>query len=381
MKSFTFLMHNIYALGGTVKAMTELANTLADKGHNVEIISIFRAKDMPYFKLNSSIKIKHLVDYRLKPQNVISIFMNRLNKYTPLLKPIYLSKHEPGLNQFSKYIEHKLIRAINDIDTDVLIGTRASFNIFISKYYHGHAMTIGMEHMNLNAYPKAYRQEILDAYQHLDALTTLTLTDKNHYESFIETPVYVVPNIIRTKKLNLPKKNIILSAGRLEYEKGYDILIESVQLIKDTLRQKKYKIEIYGEGQEHQNLQETINHYQLNDLITIHPATQHLNEKLAQSRMTVVPSRNEGFGMVILEAMAQDNIVISFKDTLGPSQLIQHNKNGYLADYANAQSLAKYIDLAIQKKEHSENMIKSSHRTLEHYSPDKIYDYFYSIFK
>ena len=87
--------------------------------------------------------------------------------------------------------------------------------------------------------------------------------------------------------------------------------------------------------------------------------------------MTVVPSRNEGFGMVILEAMAQDNIVISFKDTLGPSQLIQHNKNGYLADYANAQSLAKYINLA-KKRTHSENMIKSSHQTLEHYSPDKI---------
>ena len=92
--------------------------------------------------------------------------------------------------------------------------------------------------------------------------------------------------------------------------------------------------------------------------------------------MTVVPSRNEGFGMVILEAMAQDNIVISFKDTLGPSQLIQHNKNGYLADYANAQSLAKYIDLAIQKKEHSENMIEASHQTLESYSPDKIYNAF-----
>jgi hypothetical protein len=97
MKSFTFLMHNIYALGGTVKAITELANgislalkieiistlwplsakvfansvialtvppkayiLLADKGHNVEIISIFRAKDMPYFKLNSSIKIRRI---------------------------------------------------------------------------------------------------------------------------------------------------------------------------------------------------------------------------------------------------------------------------------------------------------------------------------
>lgn len=381
MKSFTFLMHNIYALGGTVKAVSELANTLSDKGHKVEIISIFRAKDTPYFKLNSSVKIKHLVDYRLKPQNIISIFMNRLNKYTPLLKPIYLSKHEPGLNQFSKYIEHKLVRAINNVNTDVLIGTRASFNIFISKYYRGDAMIVGMEHMNLNAYPKAYQQEILDAYQHLDALTTLTHTDKDDYESLIETPVYVVPNIIRAKKLNIPKQNIILSAGRLEYEKGYDILIESINIIKNMLRQKRYKIEIYGEGQEHQNLQQAINRYQLNDLMTIHPATQQLNEKLAQSRITVVPSRNEGFGMIILEAMAQDNIVISFKDTLGPSQLIQHNKNGYLADYVNAKSLAKYIDLAIQKRQHSENMVKASHGTLENYSPDKIYNYFYSIFK
>ena len=42
MKSFTFFMHNIYALG--VKAVSELANTLADKGHHIEIISVFELK-------------------------------------------------------------------------------------------------------------------------------------------------------------------------------------------------------------------------------------------------------------------------------------------------------------------------------------------------
>ena len=57
MKSFTFFMHNIYALGGTVKAVSELANTLADKGHHIEIISVFRAQDEPYFKINDNIKI------------------------------------------------------------------------------------------------------------------------------------------------------------------------------------------------------------------------------------------------------------------------------------------------------------------------------------
>lgn len=77
-----------------------------------------------------------------------------------------------------------------------------------------------------------------------------------------------------------------------------------------------FKVEIYGDGQERGHLQQLIDQHQLNDLITIYPATQQLNTKLSNSKITVVPSRNEGFGMVLLEAMAQDNIVISFKDTL-----------------------------------------------------------------
>ena len=38
-------MHNIYAMGGTVKSVTQLANTLAEKGHPVTIISVFRGAD------------------------------------------------------------------------------------------------------------------------------------------------------------------------------------------------------------------------------------------------------------------------------------------------------------------------------------------------
>ena len=61
MKSFTFFMHNIYAMGGTVKSVTQLANTLAEKGHPVTIISVFRGADSPYFELHSAIKILELL--------------------------------------------------------------------------------------------------------------------------------------------------------------------------------------------------------------------------------------------------------------------------------------------------------------------------------
>ncbi|PTE70116.1 glycosyltransferase family 4 protein [Staphylococcus devriesei] len=376
MKSFTFLMHNIYAMGGTVKAVTELANTLSNKGHTVNIISVFQAQDKPYFEVNDAIHIKSLIDYRVKPQNIISIMMNRLNTYTPFLKPKQLSQYEPGLNQFSKYVERKMIKAIQHVDTDVLVGTRASFNILISKYRPAHVLTIGMEHMNLDAHPKAYQEEILKAYNDLDVVTTLTSADQQHYEQFIHTPVYTVPNVINVEKLDLPKENTIISAGRLEHEKGFDILIEAVRRIQDNLRQSHFKVHIYGDGQERQNLEQLIKRSDVNDLVTIHPATPQLNEKLAQSKVTVVPSRNEGFGMVVLEALAQDNVVISFKDTLGPASILSHGENGYLANYGDSGSLAKYIDIAINHIDDMQEMIQQGHETIAHYSSDAIYTKF-----
>lgn len=378
MKSFTFFMHNVYALGGTVKAVSELANTLSDKGHHVEIISVFRAQDEPYFKINNNIKIKTLIDYRLKPQNIKAIIMNRINKYTSLLKPIKINHHEPGLNQFSKYVENKMIKAIKNVDTDVLVGTRASFNILISKYHPNNVMTIGMEHMNLQAYPEHYQQDILDACRNLDLITTLTKQDQLNYAQHINTPVYTIPNIIRPIKNDTHKENIIMSAGRLEFEKGFDILIESIRRIQDDLKRLNFKVEIYGDGQERESLQQLIDQHHLNDLITLYAATQQLNTKLAKSKITVVPSRNEGFGMVVLEAMAQDNIVISFKDTLGPASIITHQVNGYLAHYGDAGSLAKYIDIAMNHIDDADQMVHEGHVTLKHYTPTTVYETFMS---
>ena len=51
-----------------------------------------------------------------------------------------------------------------------------------------------------------------------------------------------------TEKIAAPKKNRIISAGRLEYEKGYDLLLESIRLIQEDLRQLNYDVHIYGSG-------------------------------------------------------------------------------------------------------------------------------------
>ncbi len=54
-----------------------------------------------------------------------------------------------------------MIKAIKHIKTDVLVGTRASFNILISKYAKAEIVTIAMEHMNFDAHPDQYQRKLL----------------------------------------------------------------------------------------------------------------------------------------------------------------------------------------------------------------------------
>lgn len=129
-----------------------------------------------------------------------------------------------------------------------------------------------------------------------------------------------------------------------------------------------YDVHIYGSGSKKTLLVDFINQYHLNDLIKIYEPTQELNNKLAQSKIVVVPSRNEGFGMIILEAMVQDNIVISFEGNVGPDSIINNGDNGYLVNYENVSELAKRIDLTTQHYNELDHIVENSKDTLKQFS-------------
>lgn len=238
-----------------------------------------------------------------------------------------------------------------------------------------------MEHMNFDAHPTAYQQEIIEAYRSLDKITTLTSVDQQRYQNVVQTPVFVVPNVLNEQRLDLPKDKIILAAGRLEYEKGFDLLINSIQIIQDVIRQFNYRVHIYGSGQQRKQLEQLISQHQLDDIVSIFDTTQSLSTKLAESELTIIPSRNEGFGMVILEAMNQSSIVISFDGIAGPDSIIKNNINGYLVEHGDIKALAFKIQRLLNQEFKYNTIIKHGYETVEQYSPDAIYTRFSTMLK
>nr|WP_263313767.1 glycosyltransferase [Mammaliicoccus sp. Marseille-Q6498] len=355
MKSFTFLVHNIYHMGGTTKSISNLANTLSKKGHKVKIISVFKANDKPYFNIDENIEIIPVIQYDKTPKGLKNIFVNRLNKYTPFFKTKKINKSEPGIHQFSSYIEKQIVKQIKNINTDIVVGTRASYNLLIAEYAKRDIFKIGMEHMYLKANSDEYQKDIIKGYKNLDLITTLTAADQSHYQKELnDTPVIVLPNILKETKYNNTKTNTIIAAGRFEYEKGFDLLIESINLIQDTIRSYHYEVHIYGDGQEKNNFIQLIKKYQLDDIIKIYSTTNELSKVLSNSKITAIPSRVEGFGLVILEAMLQESVVIGYHGCYGPEFLIKHEENGYLIAKNDTIKFAEQIKYIIQNYENDE---------------------------
>jgi glycosyltransferase involved in cell wall biosynthesis len=178
---------------------------------------------------------------------------------------------------------------------------------------------------------------------------------------------------------SLSKRNLIIAAGRLEYEKGFDLLIDSINNIQNVMREQNYKLAIYGEGQERTHLQQQIEQFNLADIISLNPTTKSLAAKLAESKYTVIPSRNEGFGMVILEAMNQGSVVVSFDDIVGPTSIIDNEQNGYLVTQGDVMALSNKLQALLSSDDNNADIVENGYKTVKAYEPNAVYTQFLTM--
>ena len=132
----------------------------------------------------------------------------------------------------------------------------------------------------------------------------------------------------------------VLAAGRLVPAKGFDLLIEAAGLLRD--RGVNVRMTICGEGPLRAQLQATIDRLGLQALVTLAGYCGDLPARMRDADAFVLSSRREGFGNVIVEAMAQRLPVIATR-LPGPSALIRDGSTGLLVAPENPSYLADAI--------------------------------------
>ncbi|USX68514.1 glycosyltransferase family 4 protein [Acinetobacter baumannii] len=191
------------------------------------------------------------------------------------------------------------------------------------------------------------------AAHYCDYIVTLTERDKGFWQSAIKkrnAEIITIMNPSPYKDIvNIPKKEnkIILAAGRLTYQKGFDLLLKIWgNIYRDY---PDWRLLIVGEGEDRADLENFIQDNEIKN-VQLPGRTQDIDSYYRQASIFCLSSRFEGLGMVLLEAQAYGLPIVSFDCDVGPSEIISDSLNGFLVKNNDTKAfevkLRKLIDLS-----------------------------------
>lgn len=175
---------------------------------------------------------------------------------------------------------------------------------------------------------------------------------------------------IRQDPLHIIEKDYfnLIAVGRLVEQKGFDILIKAVSIL--FKNDKNVKLYILGEGEEKSSLIKLANDLGIKDRVIFTGFLKNPWVEIKQADLFVLSSRWEGFGNVIIEAMASGTAVISTDCDYGPSEIIQNGYNGMLINNINEEELASGIIEIMNSKKVREKYLRNSIKMIKKFNID-----------
>lgn len=335
-----FLINSLYSAGGTERMTTQIAESLAERGFETKIICLHGGKE-PFFKLSSNVKVECLT--------------NSMNS------SIYKS--------YLKYVFciHKILRKNRP---DFIVDVCSAMSLMsIPASLFTKVKVITWEHFNANMNWNYFTSPIARTLSSIFSkkIVVLTNTDKLVFERRFKANNVVCiknPNVLGYNEKSSLYSKKILSIGRLENQKGYDILIDI--WAKCKCKDFGWQLNIVGEGSQYLNLTRKVLEKDLGETLIFHKPTLNMKDYYLDASVFVLSSRFEGLPLVLIEAMSMGLPIVSFDCETGPRDIVENGRTGFLIDVFNTDLFAQKIDeLCFNSslmKEFSDNSILNSHQ-------------------
>lgn len=357
-KNICFYSGDITNSGGTERVAIIIMNELNKRDEfNVSVVSLVEKEKEPFFELDKSIPRYTIYDHVVRGITHIGGIINRTRK------------------------------VVKEHDIDVLIDIDGILEMYTIpvKWISG-VKVVSWEHYNFYQHPfvpyRKYTRKM--AARWADAIVTLTEEDKGYYTSNLNVrcPIQCIYNPVMWKEHTGEydsDSKIILSAGRLTYQKGFDILVDVADLF--LKKYPDWKWIVLGEGEDRQMLEEKTKEKGLEEQLLFPGNVNNIDEYYAKAAMFVMTSRFEGLPMTLLETKPFKLPIVSFDCKTGPKELIQEGINGYLVEENDIQEMSNAICKLIESKETRVKFSENAQLDMEKFELDKIINSWVNILK
>lgn len=333
-----FALHLNY--GGVEQYISSLCKMLG-KDYDIEIISTYKINDKPAFYFDKNIKIKYLIEGgpnkeelkdAIRNKNIVKIIKEGFKS----IKILYLKKY-------------RNIKAIRETYSDYIITTRTFHNRLVGYYAYYDIKKIATEH-NYHNNDNKYIKKLINSIVDFDYFVVVTENLKSFYEHKIKnTKCIYIPNVIDElpEKCSDLKENNIINVGRFEEEKAQEELVYIVKELKKDIED--IKLYLIGDGSLKQQITDKIkeNDLEENIILTGFIPKKEVEKYMIKSKLFVLTSYTESFGLVLIEAMSYKVPCIAYDSADGARVLLKDNIGILINNRDRIQMVDKIKELLV----------------------------------
>lgn len=374
-----YIYTSLLTVGGVDRILTSKANYLADKmGYDVYIITDSQKGRPTTFPVSPNVHHIDLgIDFDRQYRHSLPV---RFAYYFVLMR-----LYKKRLKKILDDINPQIIDTTMGRDMDFITSLRKRGRIIIGEIHvvkrfmrNFHLMIErgGIIAMVARYWNRKQERNI----SKLDKLVVLTDDDAKAWKGIVKT--HVIPNfspVYPTIVSHTPIGKRAISVGRYEKEKSYDRLIQAWTIVHE--RHSDWRIDIFGQGTLEGQLRTLIAEKKLEGIVNLNPVTSNIQEEYEKSDFFVLSSYYEGFGLVLVEAMACGIPCVSFDCPNGPRGIINNDVDGKLVENGDIEALAEGINYMIENPDKRMAMGRAARENVKRYSIDSIMAHWDDLFK
>ncbi len=354
--------HNI--VGGVERMSIALMNEMSRRGHDAHLLSLDAKDAQAFYDLEQNVQW-HKVDCG-NPDHKATL----------------------GTKLKRACIFRKIVKSVKP---DVMIGFQDG--AFLSTRIYTFGMGVPVIAAERNA---PNRFDFLSAGKHKDKLfqmfrlaSRITVQCESYpdqYPAYLRKKISVIPNPVQpVNSFTNPKgkdgeKKVLLSVGRLAYQKNYKVLLEAFKILHPACPD--WILQIVGNGDDKEKLEKYIDDNGLNECINLVPETRNVEEYYTSAHLFCLPSLWEGFPNALAEAASHGLPLVGFQNCAGVNDLIKDGENGALAaGEADPVTLAAALKKLMADDNLREKMGQNAIESMKPFAPEKVFNQWEELFK
>lgn len=387
----------INGAGGTEKVCVTLANYFASLGHNVCIATNDAVRGLPFYKLNSTVEFinihpfgeKHIRTIKkYRGRNILKLILYRITKATLAVKGFltFGYRYKKQIQQLKKIEQAQRWKLFIEHHEPDIVITMSIGSLLEMAYQQSYRIPI-INSVNMRPdheytdilWPRSKNamRELQEAYSHLSGVQILFESYRQFLPETFTGRVYVIPNaVIQTDPSAIichtkaKERFFIITLSRLHCEcKQQDFAIKVFSLL--TAKHPDWDMLLWGDGPDKGQLEALIKKLKLEDRVFLKGQTENPREELKKADIFVFPSKYEGFGLALAEAMSVGLPVVGLTTCSGVNELIKDEENGFLVN--NAEEFVNRLDELMGDADLRNRLGQKAHEDMKRFSPENVF--------